>query len=105
MAAVLAGLKTELLAKARDVRYFDEGAVAYEKQGLRLKAHQFVVSYEDGGRRYKHWTMIVPRPSGTVIHVWSYRSPEKQFDIFRPIADAIRQSWRIDVASAEAQIH
>ena len=105
MAAVLAGLKTELLAKARDVRYFDEGAVAYEKQGLRLKAHQFVVSYEDGGRRYKQWTMIVPRPSGTVIHVWSYRSPEKQFDIFRPIADAIRQSWRIDVASAEAQIH
>ncbi len=105
MAAVLAGLKTELSTKARDVRYFNEGAVAYEKQGLRLKAHQFVVSYEDAGQRYKQWTMIVPRPSGTVIHVWSYRSPEKQFDIFRPIANAIRQSWRIDVASAGSAIH
>jgi hypothetical protein len=105
MAAVLADLKTELSAKARDVRYFDEGAVNYEKQGLRLKAHQFVVTYEDDGQLYKQWTMVIPRPTGTVIHVWSYRSPEKQFDIFRPIADAIRQSWRIDIASAESQIH
>ncbi len=102
MAIVIAGLKSELSEKARDVRYFDEGSLAYEKKDLTLKAHQFVVTYIDGDQRYKQWTMVLPRPSGTVIHVWSYRAPETQFDIYRPIADAIRQSWRIDVPQAQA---
>ena len=101
MAIVLAGLKSELTAKAKDVRFADEGPMVYEKRGLSLKAFQFVVSYGDAGRRYKQWTVIVPRPSETVMHVWSYRAPEDQFDVYRPIAEAIRQSWRIEVASAQ----
>ena len=105
MAIVIAGLKSELSEKARDVRYFDEGSLSYEKKDLTLKAHQFVVTYSDGDQRYKQWTMVLPRPSGTVIHVWSYRAPEKQFDIYRPIADAIRQSWRIDVPQAQAALN
>lgn len=104
MAIVIAGLKSELSEKAKDVRYFDEGPMSYEKKDLTLKAHQFVVTYIDGGQRYKQWTMVLPRPSGTVIHVWSYRAPENQFDIYRPIADAIRQSWRIDVPQSQTAL-
>jgi len=104
MAIVIAGLKSELSEKAKEVRYFDEGPMFYEKKDLTLKAHQFVVTYIDGGQRYKQWTMVLPRPSGTVIHVWSYRSPENQFDIYRPIADAIRQSWRIDVPQPQTAL-
>jgi hypothetical protein len=101
MATVLAGLKTELMTKAKDVSFSDEGPMIYEKRGVTLKAFQFVVTYNDANRRYKQWTVIVPRPSETVIHVWSYRAPENQFDVYRPIAEAIRQSWRIEVASAQ----
>jgi hypothetical protein len=97
---VLSALKAELATRAQDVRFADEGPMSYDKKGLSLKAFQFVVTYMDEGRRYKQWTLAVGRPDSTIVHVWSYRAPEKEFDIYRPIADAIRQSWRIEVASA-----
>lgn len=105
MKMVVEALKSELAAKAEDVQYSDEGPIAYEKKDLSLKAHQFVVSYKEDGRRYKQWTLIVPRPNESVVHLWSYRAPEPQFEVFRPIADAIRQSWRIEVAAAGETVH
>lgn len=38
----------------------------------------------------------MPRPTGTVVHIWSYTSPEGQFDTYSPQAEAMRKSWVIE---------
>ncbi len=96
-AAVVSDLKSQWAAGATDVGYFGEGPITYENKGLRLQGHQFLVAYTQGGQRFKQWTVVVPRPAGTVVHVWSYTAPDGLFHVFRPIAEAMRKTWTIDV--------
>jgi len=97
MRAVVADLKSQWAAGATDVGYFGEGPITYENKGLRLEGHQFLVTYTQGGQRFKQWTVVVPRPAGTVVHVWSYTAPDALFPVFRPIAEAMRKTWAIHV--------
>lgn len=94
-AAVVADLKSQWAAGATDVGYFGEGPITYENNGLRLPGHQFLVAYTQGGQRFKQWTVVVSRPAGTVVHVWSYAAPEGVFPVFRPVAEAMRKTWVI----------
>ena len=73
------------------------GPIIYENNGLRLQGHQFLVAYIQGGQRFKQWTVVVPRPAGTVVHVWSYTAPDGLFPVFRPVAEAMRKTWAIHV--------
>ncbi len=94
-AAVVSDLKSQWAAGATDVGYFGEGPITYENNGLRLQGHQFLVVYTEGGQRFKQWTVVVARPAGTVVHVWSYAAPDGLFPVFRPVAEAMRKTWVI----------
>ncbi len=96
-AAVVSDLKSQWAAGATDVGYFGEGPITYESKGLRLQGHQFLVAYTEGGQRFKQWTVVVARPAGTVVHVWSYTAPDGLFPVFRPVAEAMRKTWAIHV--------
>ena len=95
VAAVVSDLKSQWAAGATDVGYFGEGPITYENNGLRLRGHQFLVAYTEGGQRFKQWTVVVPRPAGTVVHVWSYAAPDGLFPVFQPVAEAMRKTWMI----------
>ncbi len=62
-----------------------------------MQGHQFLVAYTQGGQPFTQWTVVVPRPAGTVVHVWSYTAPDGLFPVFRPVAEAMRKTWAIDV--------
>ena len=94
-AAVVSDLKSQWAGGATDVGYFGEGPITYENNGLRLQGHQFLVVYTEGGQRFKQWTVVVARPAGTVVHVWSYAAPDGLFPVFRPVAEAMRKTWVI----------
>ncbi|MCH8215110.1 MAG: hypothetical protein IIC54_13705 [Proteobacteria bacterium] len=96
-AAVVSDLKSQWAAGATDVGYFNEGPITYENNGLRLHGHQFLVAYTQGGQRFKQWTVVVSRPAGTVVHVWSYTAPDGLFRVFQPVAEAMRKTWAIHV--------
>ena len=93
--AVIPDLKSQWAAGATDVGYFGEGPITYENNGLRLRGHQFLVAYTEGGQRFKQWTVVVPRAAGTVVHVWSYAAPDSMFAVFQPVAEAMRKTWAI----------
>jgi len=93
--AVIADLKAQIDAGASAVSYFGEGPLAYEHGGLSLEGRQFLATYTRAGQRFRKWSVAVPHPGGGVVHVWSYTAPATLFDIYRPMAEAMRKTWAI----------
>ena len=93
--AALADHKAALTREARDARVIGEQSLIYKNGKLNLAGRQMVVTYTHAGERYRKWTVVVPRPDGAVVHIWDYTAPEKRFDDFRSIADAMLRSWTI----------
>ena len=89
-------LKTTLTQQAGAVDIVGEKAVTYAKGGLVLAGRQFVASYEHNGRRFRKWALVLPRPDGEVAHIWSYTAPVEQFDTYRPVAEQMLNSLKIE---------
>ena len=95
--AALANLKSVIAAGTTETGFYGEGTLVYENKGLMLQGLQMMATYSLDGKRFKKWTVIIPRPTGTVVHIWSYTSPEGQFDTYTPEAEAMRKSWVIEM--------
>ena len=93
VAAVISDLKSAFSAHAESVEFLDEGQYVYDRDGVRLMGHQFLVTYSRGGYRFKQWTIVMPRTAEPVAHVWSYASPETQFPAAQRIARLMLDSW------------
>lgn len=93
--AALADLKATLTNSAVDLKLEAETPLVHGAGAARLEGQQFLVSYTHAGHRFRKWAVVLPRAAGNVAHIWSYTSPESRFDTFRPIAEAILDSWAI----------
>ncbi len=92
---VLADLKSSLTREASDFTIIGEKPLTYRNGDLSLSGRQMVVTYTYAGQRYRKWALVLPRPTGTVTHIWSYTAPDVRFKEFRPFADAMLKSWTI----------
>ena len=92
---VFENLRSQLYRGAKDLTFLAEGTYIHDQGGVALIGRQFVVSYARENRLYRQWTVISPRDTGTIAHVWSYAAPDEQFDSFRPVAEWMLGSWRI----------
>jgi hypothetical protein len=90
-AAVMAAadLLKALEAGTRGMSVLGEGKLA-ESPGS-----QFIARYEYAGKAYRKWAVIVPRPQGTIAHIWSFTAPENAFESFRPVAESMLRSWTL----------
>jgi len=95
VAAALADLKATLANSAVDLKLEAETPLVHGAGAARLEGQQFLVSYTHAGHRFRKWAVVLPRAAGNVAHIWSYTSPESRFDAFRPIAEAMLDSWAI----------
>lgn len=91
----LADLKASLSREASNVVFVGEQPLAYKNENLSLEGRQMIVTYTFSGERFRKWVLVLPRPSGTVAHIWSYTAPDSRFKTFRPFADAMLKSWSI----------
>ncbi len=96
---VLADLKSSLTREASDFTIIGEKPLTYRNGALSLAGRQMVVTYTYAGQRYRKWALVLPRPTGTVTHIWSYTAPDVRFREFRPFADAMLKSWTIQPGS------
>lgn len=96
---VLADLKASLTREATDFAIIGEKPLTYRNGDLSLAGRQMVVTYTYAGQRYRKWALVLPRPTGTVTHIWSYTAPDVRFKEFRPFADAMLKSWTIQPGS------
>jgi hypothetical protein len=93
--AALADLKATLTKTAANLKLEAETPLVHGERGARLEGYQFLVSYTHAGQRFRKWAVVLPRAAGNVAHIWAYTSPEGRFDTFRPIAEAMLDSWTI----------
>ena len=91
----LTDLKTSLAREAGDFKIVGEKPLTYRNGNLSLSGRQIVVTYSYSGERYRRWALVLPRPTGTVAHIWSYTAPDSLFVEFRPFADSMLKSWII----------
>lgn len=96
--SAFADLKNSLSSQAKNVAFIGEKPVTYTKNGLTLNGRQFVANYEHAGRAFRKWALVLPRPDGDVAHIWSYTAPIDTFETYRPIAEGILNSLKIDDA-------
>lgn len=94
-AALFAVLKQQLAKDAAGVAFLGERPYRYAKNGLELDGHALLVAYGQAGQRFRQYTVVLPRPQGTVAHVWSFAAPEDRFSEFQPIAEEMLQGWTI----------
>ena len=88
-------LKSSLGNMVWDLRTLSDSSWTYQHDGRRLQGQQMIVTYLYGGERFMKHLIAIPRPQGTVAHVWSYTAPERQFAAFQPVASQMLSSWRI----------
>ncbi|NQV85251.1 MAG: hypothetical protein HQ494_15675 [Rhodospirillales bacterium] len=91
----LKDLKASLSREAKGFKIVEEKPLTYRNGNLSLSGRQILVTYTYSGERYRKLTLILPRPTGTVAHIWSYTAPDSRFVEFRPYADAMLKSWTI----------
>ncbi|MBB92334.1 MAG: hypothetical protein CMF68_15320 [Magnetovibrio sp.] len=84
-----ADLLKALEAGTRGMTVLGEGKLA-ESPGS-----QFIARYEYSGKAYRKWAVVVPRPEGTIAHIWSFTAPEGSFDSYRPVAESMLRSWTL----------
>lgn len=89
-------LKSKLSQQAGVVDFVGEKPVTYAKHGLTLQGRQFVANYAHEGRQFRKWALVLPRPEGGVAHIWSYTAPAAHFEAYRPVAERILNSLKID---------
>lgn len=88
-------LKSSLGNAVTELKILRDAAWTYQRDGRRLLGRQVTVSYVHAGARFRKHLIVIPRPSGTVAHVWSYTAPEQAFASFQPVAARMLSSWRI----------
>lgn len=94
--AVVADLKAQLQAQAQGVQFYGEKPIIYDKFEQRLNGAQFVADYQHEGRAFRKWALVLPRPAGDIVHIWSYTAPLQSFDLHRSVAENILNSLRIE---------
>ena len=88
-------LTSSLGNAVRELKILSDTPWTYQRDGRRLLGRQMTVSYLHAGHHFRKQLIVIPRPSGTVAHVWSYTAPETQFASFQPIATEMLSSWRL----------
>ena len=96
IAAVLADFKMRLARAVPDIRTEAETPIFRGAGDKRIEGSQFLVHYNHGGEMFRKWVVIMRRAALPVVHIWSYTAPSDRFDRFRPVAEAMLESWSIE---------
>ena len=92
---VLNQLKTSLSAAVKEIAVLEDKAWTYNRSGKTLVGRQLLVSYKHQSVIFQKRMIVMPRPQGTVVHVWSYTAPKSQYVNLQPQVDQMLQSWKI----------
>jgi len=91
----LGQLKGALSDAVRKLKFEEESAWAYSRDGMALQGRQVLATYDHGGRKFRKLMIVVPRPSGAIAHIWSFTAPDTVFAEFKPLAELMLESWTI----------
>ncbi|MBL6929205.1 MAG: hypothetical protein ISR44_08530 [Rhodospirillales bacterium] len=92
---IMDDIRVQFEKEAADVVFEGEGPYIYRKDEVFILGREFTVSYSDNQRRFKQWSLVLPRPEGRVAYLWSYRAPIESFMRHLSLARTMVKSWTI----------
>ncbi len=95
-AAVLTDFKGRLSRAVPDLRFEAETPLFRGEGETRVEGTQFLAGYSHGGEAFRKWVVVMRHAGQPVAHIWSYTAPADRFDTFRPVAEAMLESWTIE---------
>ncbi|MBF0561584.1 MAG: hypothetical protein HQL37_06085 [Alphaproteobacteria bacterium] len=100
-AAIMAQYTQELATLAHESKVLLKAPFFYRKDLVRLEGYQTVAEFSGTAERMRQWVVVLPRRSGTVVHVWIFTAPTAEFDHALPTAQAMLDSWKISDSDTE----
>ncbi len=94
--AILQQLQAQMAYSVSNVRHTVAEPVTLGAPGSTVQAPQLVSDFIRAGTQYRQWTIVIPRPNGSVVHVWTFVAPLDRFERYRPIAETMAQSWAME---------
>jgi len=88
-------LKASLGNAVRRFTIVGDQAWTYQRGQTSLTGRLMEATYQHRRQAFRKRIIVIPRPSGTVAHVWSYTAPQRQFAALQPFAERMLQSWTI----------
>jgi len=67
----------------------------YRKPGASVDGFQVVTDFMAGEAPLRQWAVFLPRPGGTVVHIWLYTATLDNFDSHIPTVQAMLNSWTL----------
>ena len=98
---IMDDIRTQFEKEAVDVVFERSGPYIYRREDVFILGREFMVSYGDNERRFKQWSLILPRPEGRVAHIWTYRAPTESFARYLEVAQSMEKSWTITKREGE----
>lgn len=92
---VMDDIRAQFKEKAKDVVFERDGPYIYLKNDVFLLGREFIATFTLNGKKWKQWSLVIPRPDGGLAHYWSYQAPEAEYGQFLPKAEAILRSWTV----------
>jgi len=91
----IADLKTSLGRSAPGVSFSVDQPWAYNRGDIQMQGRELNVTYMYSGQKFRKVIFVIPRLFQTIVYVWSYTAPDKDFQAFQPLAEQMLKSWTI----------
>lgn len=92
---VMDDIRAQFQEKAKDMVFERDGPYIYLKNDVFLLGREFIASFTLNGKKWKQWSLVIPRPDGSVAHYWSYQAPAEEYGRYLPQAEIILRSWTV----------
>ncbi|MBT4888574.1 MAG: hypothetical protein HON65_03360 [Rhodospirillales bacterium] len=93
--AVMQQLKTQMAYGVPDVRHVGGGDIIIAG----IECIQLISDFNRLSFPYRQWSIIIPRPTGNIVHVWTYSAPLDRFNDNQAIIETMINSWRFEHAA------
>lgn len=95
-AALLGEIGRKIAAETNEPSVLTQQPFLYKKGDVKLGGYQMVADFLRKADAMRQWIVALPRPSGTVVHLWIYTAPADEFYDLLPTAQAMLESWIVD---------
>jgi len=98
---LLQEIRTRMAYSDIDIHHERPVPVSVGRKGDEVHGMQMVSTFRRGDIRYRQWNIVIPRPSGGVLHVWTYAASLDLFQRFQKVAETMAGSMELIEVSAQ----
>jgi len=98
---MLQQMKAQMAYTDADIRHERAVEITIGQGDHKAQGMQMVSTFRRGDLGYRQWSIVVPRPDGNFVHVWTYTAPLDRFHKYQGVAEEMAGSMEFILASPQ----